>query len=235
MTTSKEHPFLDGGVSNVHLKNGFDTIVDPVYGECASYFAVEKLNQQVAVALAFRHGRLRGLEFQFIRKAMGLARRDLSNKFNRTELTITNWEKTNKVPLEASVLLKQLCLIRFGFENHISDLLKHLGESVFGTAKIIMTFDSRTNDWRSNLHPSPTLAAIKVAKQATYYTSLFEKDRLICAATSSPVGIVAPALPDLGHAAWVEPKVTNEPFSRAWEQTYRGLPVPHPNVVIGHK
>lgn len=153
MTTSEQAmlPFNDGGLSNVFLSNGYTLIEDPYYGVCESYEDIFALTRQVAVALALRPGRLRGLEFQYIRKAMHWPRTEVAKRFARTELTIANWESRNKVPLEASLLLKQNCLHHFDLEEQLGRTLDQQGNTDFSDEQIVMQRERGT--WRSNFHP----------------------------------------------------------------------------------
>lgn len=153
MNAKELHSFNDGSLTGVFLSNGFESKEDPDYGICTSYHELLKLTNQVCVALALRTGRLRGVEFQYIRKAMELPRTEVARMFGRTELTIINWESKNKVPLEASLLIKQNCLRKFGYAKFIEKILDQQGQNGFSDEPITMRFDPSSKLWESNLHP----------------------------------------------------------------------------------
>ncbi len=125
------------------------------YGEGHSFFDLHTLTQQICVALALRPGRLRGVEFRYIRHAMELTQAQIAQQFGRTEQTVANWEKRNQVPLEAGLLLKQNCLRKFGQIQAIGSVLDQQGKNAFGDARIVMEHDPATHRWRSNFHPEP--------------------------------------------------------------------------------
>lgn len=153
MTANKQalHSFEDGRLSGVFLTSGYAIEEHPQYGTCVSYEDIFALTEQVAVALALRPGRLRGVEFQYIRKALQWPRSEVARRFGRTELTISNWESRNKVPVEASLLMKQNCLRHFGFSNAIERVLDQQGEEGFSSEQIEMYFAN--GQWSSNFHP----------------------------------------------------------------------------------
>jgi len=63
MNAQTLQPFEDGRLVGVSLANGFIVEEDPDYGRLIGYEDIFGLTQQVAVALALRPGRLRGVEF----------------------------------------------------------------------------------------------------------------------------------------------------------------------------
>ncbi|WP_265948326.1 helix-turn-helix domain-containing protein [Dechloromonas sp. A34] len=177
MNTSVRRPFEDGRLTGVFLENGYEVDTDPDYGECVGYHDINQLTRQIGVALSMRPGCLRGHEFQYIRKAMGIPRAEIGRLFGRTELTIANWESKNKVPLEASVLLKQKCLTDFGYPASAPGALTQLGIAEFSDEPIVMTFDATNKAWTSNLHPNDgdnaTQVDVWIEQQASLATRYF--------------------------------------------------------------
>jgi DNA-binding transcriptional regulator YiaG len=164
------------GLSQVFLASGF-RIRQTRYGEGVSFCSTEELNKQICVAIALRRGRLRGSEFRFVRRALELTQAALATMFGRTELTVANWEKANKVPLEASLLLKQNCLRRLGFNSYIEKILNQQGCKEFSDDKIVMEYDAKTERWASNLHPAVTVHPNSVTKTKTDF-GFADADRL---------------------------------------------------------
>lgn len=145
------HEFNDAGLENIRLKNGFIKH-QTRYGEGLAYQGLTSLTQQVCVALALRPGRLTGTEFRYIRRALELSQSNLGKLFDRTEQTIANWEKNNKVPFESSLLLKQNCVVKFGYPALVSTILTQQGHAEISNAAIVMSFDNETGTWGSNFH-----------------------------------------------------------------------------------
>lgn len=172
------------GLSQVFLASGF-RIRQTRYGEGVSFCSTEELNKQICVALALRSGRLRGNEFRFVRRALELTQATLATMFGRAELTVANWEKTNKVPLEASLLLKQNCLLRLGFNSCIEKTLAQQGCKAFSDDKIVMEYDAKTERWASNLHPAVTVQPSPVTKTKTDF-GFADVDRLMQNKLSHP-------------------------------------------------
>jgi len=85
-----------------------------------------------------------------VRKALQWSRKEGARRFARTELTVTNWETKNKVPLEASLLMKQNCLSHFDQSHRIIETLDQQGEGDFSDARIVMRHES--GQWSSNFH-----------------------------------------------------------------------------------
>lgn len=149
------HEFQDAGLTDVFLSNGF-LVHETRHGRAVGICKVELLTHSVCVALALRTGKLRGNEFRYIRRALELTQATLASMFGRTEQTVANWEKRNQVPLEASLLLKEMCLRKFGYVDLVQKILNQLGKSEFSQDRIIMTFDSQMERWESNFHPIAT-------------------------------------------------------------------------------
>lgn len=167
------HEFLDDGLTNVFLLNGF-TVHETRHGRGVGIAHVAQLTSGICVALALRLGKLRGVEFRYIRRAMELTQANIAKLFGRTEQTIANWEKRNQVPLEASHLLKELALKKFGYERLVSCVLDQLGHDKHGGTRIIMSFDSVLESWHSNLHPQIP-AASSVNTRITFNKRFVDK------------------------------------------------------------
>lgn len=148
-----KHLFDDAGLTHIYLTNGFVTYEDPVHGSGVGYDDLIALTKQVCVALALRPGRLRGKEFRYLRRAMEIPQSEVARMFGRTVLTVANWEKQNKVPLEASLLMKQNCLRHFEHVGKLAEILDQQGENAFSDLEILMTYDPTKRKWRSNFHP----------------------------------------------------------------------------------
>lgn len=145
------YELLDAGVPKIFLKSGY-ILRETRYGHGVSITHVEDLTRAIIIALCLRGGRLRGVEFRYIRRSIGLSQEGLSKLFDRTEQTIANWEKRNQVPLEASLLLKEKALVQLEMGHLIHQVLGQLGQSHLSDEKIILNFDPHKLIWTSNFH-----------------------------------------------------------------------------------
>lgn len=149
------YELLDAGVPNIFLKSGY-VFRETRYGRGVSITNVEGLTRAIIIALCLRGGRLRGVEFRYIRRAIGHTQEALSKLFDRTEQTIANWEKRNQVPLEASLLLKEQALVQFDLGHLVHQVLGQLGQSHLSDEMIILSFDPHRLIWTSNFHAPAT-------------------------------------------------------------------------------
>src|SRR5690606_7609087 len=68
----------------------------------------------------------------------------------RTELTISNWETNNKVPLEASLLMKQNCVVSLGLKDSLERILDQQG--IVGYSNETIEMSNLNGAWGSNFH-----------------------------------------------------------------------------------
>ena len=106
-TKSAEYHYLECGLRNVYLSNGYHELDTP-YGKATSIEDVEGLHRVTATSLVNEKPHLTGPEFRFLRKELGFSQKSFAQLVAKTEQAVALWEKTGRVQKWAEVILRQL-------------------------------------------------------------------------------------------------------------------------------
>jgi DNA-binding transcriptional regulator YiaG len=120
--------YIDSGLSNVWLRNGYRTVASP-YGKATAIEDLEGLHASIGRRLALEKPRLSGGEFRFLRKELGLSQAALAALLGNTEQAVAKWEKGARLPAWADRLLRQVYLEHLGGNQRLTDLLEQLAQA----------------------------------------------------------------------------------------------------------
>lgn len=116
--------YLECGLKNIYLVNGFEILRDPVYGECVSVADARGLHKAIGLDLIHNKPRLTGAEFRFLRKELDLSQSALADLIGNNEQAVARWEKTGKVPKWADRLLRLLVQDFYGDSTGVTRLIE---------------------------------------------------------------------------------------------------------------
>jgi DNA-binding transcriptional regulator YiaG len=138
--------YLECGLNNIYLSNGYEIYSDPEYGECVSITNVKGLNKAIAMDLVNHKPRLTGAEFRFLRKEMEMSQNALADLFGNNEQAIARWEKGGKIPKWADRLIR-ICMNDY-YENSdgVIKLINHV--KALDIAKQEKRVFEDNNDWK---------------------------------------------------------------------------------------
>ena len=85
-------PYVDDGLSNVYLRNGFATRVTE-YGPTTRYLDLEDMARALAIAITTKPARLSSGEFRWLRKYIELSQVELARLLDRDAQTVSLIER----------------------------------------------------------------------------------------------------------------------------------------------
>lgn len=145
--------YVDCGLLNVWLSNGYKTIKTP-YGNATAIEDVAGLHRAIGTQLAREKRHLSGREFRFLRKELGLSQEMLGQWLGYTDgQQIAKWEKAARVPRLQDGALRQLYLESINEKNaQFTAILKRLQEidASNHNAKLVFT-ESARKGWTSKV------------------------------------------------------------------------------------
>lgn len=125
---STSYHYVESGLSNVWLKNGF-RLVKAKSGEGVAIEDIEGLNRAIATVLVAEKPRLSGAELRFLRKELGLSQRVFSDLAGVEEQTVSLWErKDDEVPEQADRFVRALYISERDPGTKLRALLEKLQE-----------------------------------------------------------------------------------------------------------
>lgn len=115
------------GLSQVWLKNGYE-LRETKYGPGVSIHDIRGLHKAIAKAIIEKSPALSGEEFRFLRKELDLSQAALGDILGKTDQAVAIWEKQNKVPREADLIVRALLIEEMNGSIHFKELLDRLKE-----------------------------------------------------------------------------------------------------------
>lgn len=107
--------YIECGLSNVVLLNGFNTI-ETSQGKATSIHDIDGLHKAIGMFLIFHQKDLSGNEIRFLRKEMLMSQRTLSKLLGVSEQGLRRWENGKiKMPKPSESLLRLL------YREHVDD------------------------------------------------------------------------------------------------------------------
>lgn len=85
--------YVESGLPNIWLRNGFSIEEDSDYGSLVSFHNVNHLHDAIGLHVITVERPLTSKEFRFLRKRMGKTQRTLADDFGVSDQTIANYEK----------------------------------------------------------------------------------------------------------------------------------------------
>lgn len=101
------HPFVDGGLQNVWLSNGY-RIKQTRNGRSIVVHNPQGLRRTICSALCVKSVPLSGAEFQYLCKELQLPPGTLCKRLGVTESQLSQWESSAQVPRHADTFIRIL-------------------------------------------------------------------------------------------------------------------------------
>jgi putative transcriptional regulator len=124
----KDYHYLESGLENVFLQNGFEYIDGPS-GRTVTIHDIDGLHRAIARALVSEHRRLTGKEFRFLRTELLLSQALLARVLGVRELTVARWEKgQSDIPVATDAALRQMYAQSQGQHPGMRELLERIAD-----------------------------------------------------------------------------------------------------------
>jgi putative transcriptional regulator len=119
--------YKTSGLDDVYLLNGYEVIK---YGdeEAISIHDIDGLHQVISLALVQQEARLTGREFRFLRIELDLSQKALAVWFDMTDQSVANWEKKDRVPQWADMIIRALYVESLGEDSEVRGTLEMLSK-----------------------------------------------------------------------------------------------------------
>ena len=104
---SKMLNYRGAGLENVWLLNGYK-VKETKYGTATSVEDIEGLHNAIGQSILNSKPKLSGEEFRFFRKEMGMSQQVVADKMGCEAQTVANWEKEDRAPKSADLLIRAL-------------------------------------------------------------------------------------------------------------------------------
>ena len=121
----KEYRYLDSGLDNVILLNGFEIIETP-YGKSVSIKDMEGLHKCISCHLVEKPNFLTGKEFRFLRIELDMSQRLMGRLCGVNERSVRNWESSVSVPDPANRIIRLIYIERGNRESTFEEFSKHI-------------------------------------------------------------------------------------------------------------
>lgn len=139
--------YLESGLRNIWLKNGYTVERDAEYGELVSFHDVDGLHRAIGRALALKP-RLTGAEVRFLRREMGLSQRGLGELLGVGDQAVALWEKRGRVPKTADRMLRLIYLEHVEGNAPIVATIRHINDLDEKSEECIVAEEAR-DGWRA--------------------------------------------------------------------------------------
>ena len=119
--------YKTSGLDDVYLLNGYEVIK---FGdeEAVSIHDIDGLHQVISLALVQQEARLTGREFRFLRIELDLSQKALAMWFDMTDQSVAIWEKKDRVPQWADMIIRALYVESMGEDSEVRDTLEMLSK-----------------------------------------------------------------------------------------------------------
>lgn len=123
LNTAGLYHYRTSGLDNVYLLNGFKHH-DTGYGKGVSIQNLDGLHRAIAVHLVGLERGLLGKEFRFLRVELDMSQKILGEWLEKSDQAVTKWEKENKVPRQADIILRRLYMESIRENPLVSELIQ---------------------------------------------------------------------------------------------------------------
>jgi DNA-binding transcriptional regulator YiaG len=128
MNMEKSYHYLESGLENVFLMDGFEFIDGPA-GRNITIHDIEGLHRAIAFELINRRQRLNGKEFRFLRTELLLSQAALAHVLGVRELTIIRWEKGHTdIPIATDAAVRQMYADSQGQHTQMREMLERVAD-----------------------------------------------------------------------------------------------------------
>ena len=119
--------FDDGGLRNVWLANGYETLKTP-YGDATAIHDLDGLIHSICATLVRKPGHLTGAEFRYLRQHLLLSQASLGKLLGVSEQSVALWEKRSRIPVLADKHLRLLWSERHDGNETIARVMRRVNE-----------------------------------------------------------------------------------------------------------
>lgn len=138
--------YKTSGLKNVWLKNGYHLQKTP-YGEGMSIENLDGLHRCIATHLITSEAKLNGDEFRFLRIELNMSQNAFGKIVGVSNQAVAIWEKRNKVPKYADIMIRTLCHeIVIKEDATLSEVIHHLND-LDRKAKHKIVFQETSEGW----------------------------------------------------------------------------------------
>ena len=99
--------YVQCGLDNVWLENGFDMVETP-YGKTVQIDSADKLDAAIAEWLTRKPAPLSGREFRFLRLQLDLSQKRIGELLGKEAQTVAIWEKSAAVNTDVDFLMRHI-------------------------------------------------------------------------------------------------------------------------------
>ncbi len=107
------HPFVDGGLQNVWLSNGY-RIKQTRNGRSIVIHNPQGLKRTICSALCVKSVPLSGAEFQYLCRELELPAAVLCKRLSVSESQLVQWESAGQVPRQADTFIRIMFAVHLG-------------------------------------------------------------------------------------------------------------------------
>lgn len=147
MNHADHYHYLDCGLRNVWLRNGF-TRMDTVHGPAVAIEDVDGLHRAIGLYLVRNKPRLSPAEARFLRKELDLPQAQLASALDVSENTVRAWEAgRSRMPGPAVRLLRVLYLESVTDGSRVRELLDRLAQINRDSHAATLEFEETPDGW----------------------------------------------------------------------------------------
>lgn len=142
--------YIECGLSNVWLIDGFVIEHDEDYGELLSISSVHDLHKTIGLYLINEKPELNGEEIRFLRKELNLSQKNLAGLLGVDESSVRNWESDRHViGKPADRFLRALYKEQVHGGGELKEMIEKLNaqERCFDSEKMNFSY-GRNNSWK---------------------------------------------------------------------------------------
>ncbi|PZN78380.1 MAG: transcriptional regulator [Candidatus Methylumidiphilus alinenensis] len=101
--------YVQCGLDNVWLQNGFD-IVETPYGQSVKIERANQLDAVISECLTKKAAPLTGREFRFLRLRLDMSQKRIGELMGKEAQTVAVWEKSEKVNQDVDFMIRHIYL-----------------------------------------------------------------------------------------------------------------------------
>lgn len=143
-----KYHYTECGLPNVWLENGF-VVRETPYGKAVAVHDVEGLHLALAKSICSKKGVLTGAELRFLRGILGLSQAGLGKLLDRTEQSVSLWERKNSVPRVANMHVRTLALAKVDGDTTVRQLLERVNTVERLVNQMVVAKSSKTKGWQA--------------------------------------------------------------------------------------
>ncbi len=156
------HPFVEGGLQNVWLSNGY-RIKETRNGRSIVVHNPQGLKRTICSALCVKSVPLSGAEFRYLCSHLQISSAVLCKRLALTESQLQQWESASHVPRHADTFIRIMCAVHLDRPEPIQRLD---GQTASRNQQVYFLLRHTNKGWTLQETLEQPLAAITLAKDA---------------------------------------------------------------------